>query len=226
MLQLRLGHGIRVGRKHLARLMRHAGLVGVHRRSTRPATTLRDAAAKPAPDLVDRHFTVAALNQLWVADITYLPTAAGFLYLGVVLDACSRRVIGWSIQSRLHTQLVCDALDTAVRRRRPSPGTIHHSDQGCQYTSIAFGLRLRQAGLAASMGSVGDCYDNALCESFFATLETELIDRSKWAGHNEARLAVFDYIEGFYNPKRRHSSLGNYCPIEYERRYHPLTDPA
>ena len=206
--------------------MRHAGLVGVHRRSTRPVTTLRDFAARSAPDLVDRHFTAGAPNRLWVGDITYLPTHAGFLYLAVVLDACSRRVIGWSMQPCLRTELVLAALEMALRRRRPPEGTIHHSDQGSQYTSIAFGQRLRDAGLAASMGSVGDCYDNALCEAFFATLETELIDRCTWASHNEARLAVFDYIERFYNPKRRHSALGYYSPIEYERRYHPLTDVA
>ena len=160
--ELRLGHGIRVGRKRVARLMRTAGLVGAHRRSTRPVTTLRDCAARPAPDLVDRHFTATRPNQLWVADITYLPTGMGFLYLAVVLDACSRRVIGWSMQPHLRTDLVVAALWMAVDRRRPPAGTIHHSDQGSQYTSITYGLRLRQAGLVASMGSVGDCYDNAL----------------------------------------------------------------
>jgi putative transposase len=159
--------GYRVGRKRIARLMRGASLEGVSRRK-RGRTTRREKDARPAPDLVERDFRVRAPDRLWVADITYIPTWAGFLYLAVVLDAWSRRVIGWSMATHLRTELVLQALNMAVWQRRPE-AVIHHSDQGCQYTSIAFGLRCREAGVKPSMGSVDDCYDNALCESFFAT---------------------------------------------------------
>ena len=168
--------GIRVGRKRVARLMRNAGLAGVTRRK-RTVTTVRDG-ARQAPDLVNRDFTAARPNMLWVADITYIPTWAGFLYLAVVLDAFSRRIVGWSMASTLHRQVVLDALDMALWQRRPS-GVIHHSDQGSQYTSIEFGKRCREAGVRPSMGSVGDAYDNAMAESFFATLECELLDRRR-----------------------------------------------
>jgi putative transposase len=152
-----------------------------------------------------------------VADITYIPTWAGFLYLAVVLDAWSRKVVGWAMATHLKTELVLEALDMAVWQRQPE-GVIHHSDQGCQYTSIAFGRRCREAGVRPSMGSVGDCFDNALCESFFATLECELLDRQRFRTQVEARLAVFEFIEGFYNPSRRHSGLGYLSPVDYERR--------
>jgi putative transposase len=208
-------HGTRVGRKRVARLMRGAGLQGVSRRK-QFRTTVRDETARPAPDLVDRQFEVAGPNQLWVADITYVPTWAGFLYLAVVLDAWSRRVIGWAMESHLRTELVLAALDMAVAQRGPSD-VIHHSDQGCQYTSLAFGSRCREAGVRPSMGSVGDAYDNALCESFFATLECELLDRRRFRTQAEARLAVFDFIEGWYNPRRRHSALDYLSPIAFER---------
>jgi putative transposase len=154
-------------------------------------------------------------NRLWVADITYVPTWAGFLYLAVVLDAYSRRIVGWSMAPILGTQLVLDALNMALLTRRPR-SVIHHSDQGSQYTSIAFGQRCREAGVRPSMGSVGDAYDNAMCESFFATLECELLDRCRFKTQAEARIAIFDFIEGFYNPRRRHSSLGYLSPIDYE----------
>jgi len=208
--------GIRVSRKRVARLMRSAGLAGVSRRR-RTVTTVRDGAGR-APDLVDRDFTASRPNMLWVADITYIPTWAGFLYLAVVLDAFSRRIVGWSMATTLHMQLVLDALDMALGQRRPS-GVIHHSDQGSQYTSIAFGKRCREAGVRPSMGSVGDAYDNAMAESFFATLECELLDRRSFKTQAEARIAVFEFIEGFYNPRRRHSSLGYLCPIDYEHRH-------
>src|SRR5512134_2655869 len=156
--------------------------------------------------------------MLWVADITYIPTWAGFLYLAVVLDAFSRRIVGWSMATTLQTQVVLDALDMALGQRRPS-GVIHHSDQGSQYTSIAFGKRCREAAVRPSMGSVGDAYDNAMAESFFATLECELLDRRTFKTQAEARIAVFEFIEGFYNPRRRHSSLGYLSPIDYERRH-------
>jgi putative transposase len=210
-------HGIRCGRKRVARLMRTAGLAGVCRRRT-VRTTRREPAAAVSADLVQRTFTASAPNRLWMADITYLPTWQGFLYLAVVLDAFSRRVVGWAMADHLRTELVLDALEMALWNRRPSPGLIHHSDHGCQYTSLAFGRRCRQAGMALSMGSVGDCFDNAVAESFFASLECELIDRSRWRTHTEARMAVFDYIECFYNPRRRHSALAYLSPVAYERR--------
>jgi putative transposase len=208
--------GVSVGRKRIARLMRQAGICGVSRRKgTR--TTIRSERARPAPDLVDRDFTADAPDQLWVADITYVPTWSGFVYLAVVIDAWSRRVVGWSISTSLRKQIVLDALEMAVRQRQPVD-VIHHSDQGSQYTSLAFGQRCRDAGVRPSMGSVGDAYDNALCESFFATLETELLDRQRFATRAMARMAIFDFIEGFYNPRRRHSGLDYLSPIEYEKR--------
>jgi len=207
--------GLQIGRKRVARLMRNAGVQGVSRR--KPFyTTVRDAAARPAPDLVDRQFTAAGPNQLWVADITYVPTWAGFLYLAVVLDAWSRRVIGWAMETHLRTELVLAALDMALAQRRPTD-VIHHSDQGCQYTSVAFGKRCREAGVRPSMGSVGDAYDNAMCESFFATLECELLDRQRFRTQADARLAIFDFIEGWYNPRRRHSALEYLSPMIFER---------
>jgi putative transposase len=206
--------GRHVGKKRVARLMRQAGLTGVSRRRGM-RTTQRDETARPAPDLVARDFTAAAPNRLWVADITYVPTWAGFLYLAVVLDAFSRRIVGWAMANHLRTELVLQALDMAVHQRRPAD-VIHHSDQGSQYTSLAFGKRCREAGVRPSMGSVGDAYDNALCESFFATLECELLDRRCFQSQAEARMAVFSYIEGWYNPSRRHSAIGYVSPIAYE----------
>ena len=171
---------------------------------------------RPACDLVDRNFHAEGPNQLWVADITYVPTWAGFLYLAIVLDAFSRRIVGWAMGHDLKAQLVLDALNMALTQRRPVD-VIHHSDQGSQYTSIGFGLRCKEAGVRPSMGSVGDAYDNAMCESFFATLECELLDRRKFPTKAEARMAVFQFIEGWYNPGRRHSALGYQSPINYER---------
>ena len=209
--------GMQVGRKRVARLMSRAGLAGVSRRKYVVTTVKSDS--RQAPDLVERNFTAEAPDLLWVADITYVPTWAGFLYLAVVLDAFSRRIVGWSMATTLATQLVLDALNMALVTRRPS-GVIHHSDQGSQYTSIEFGCRCRDAGVRPSMGSVGDAYDNAMCESFFATLECELLDRCRFKTQIEARSAVFNFIEGFYNPRRRHSSIGYLSPIDYERRHH------
>jgi putative transposase len=207
--------GFRVGRKRVARLMSAAGLAGVSRRKF--VTTTVKGSDRQAPDLVDRNFTAERPNLLWVADITYIPTWAGFLYLAVVLDACSRRIVGWSMATTLATRLVLDALNMALAMRRRPKGVIHHSDQGSQYTSIEFGHRCREAGVRPSMGSVGDAYDNAMCESFFATLECELLDRHRFKTQAEARIAVFDFIEGFYNRRRRHSSIGYLSPIDYER---------
>ena len=218
--------GERHSRKRVARLMREAGLVGASRRRRGPVTTQRDKEARPAPDLVDRDFTAAGPNQLWVADITYVPTAAGFLYLAVVLDAWSRRIVGWAMANHLRAELVLDALEMAVGQRRPPREVIHHSDQGSQYTSLAFGKRCREAGVRPSMGSVGDAYDNAMCESFFATLECELLDRRRFASQAEARVACFSFIEGFYNPVRLHSALGYRSPIRYEEEVRAELQPA
>ena len=205
---------VHVGKKRVARLMKLAGLEGVSRR--RKYRSTRDKDARPAPDLVDRTFVATAPNQLWVADITYVPTWTGFLYLAVVLDVFSRRIVGWAMESHLRTELVLDALNMAIGQRKPG-GVIHHSDQGCQYTSLAFGLRCREVGVKPSMGSVGDAYDNAMCESFFATLECELLDRRRFKTHAEAEMAIFDFIEGFYNTHRIHSALDYRSPVEYER---------
>ncbi len=223
--ELRDEHRLRCGRKRVARLMRQAGLRGVcRRRGIR--TTRREPGAIVAEDLVRRRFAADAPDRLWVADITYLPTDQGFLYLAAILDAFSRTVVGWSMATHMQAELVLAALEMALARRRPAPGLVHHSDHGSQYTSLAFGRRCREAGILTSMGSVGDAYDNALAESFFATLETELIDRGRWRTVAEARLAVFDYIECFYNPRRRHSALGYLSPAAYERRAATLPTAA
>lgn len=211
--------GYQVGAKRVGRLMKAAGIEGVSRRRRR-GLTRRDRDARPAPDLVDRDFTAEGPDKLWVADITYVKTLAGFMYLAVVVDAWSRRVVGWAMATHLRTELVREALDMALQQRRPAD-VIHHSDQGSQYTSIAFGLRCKEAGVRPSMGSVGDCYDNAMCESFFATLECELLDRHRFRRIRDAELAVFDFIEGWYNLHRLHSALGYLSPAEYERRHKP-----
>ena len=206
--------GVEVGRKRVARLMRDAELVGASRRKW--CTTTTSDGTPPAVDLVDRNFTAGGPDRLWVADITYVPTWAGFLYLAVVLDAFSRRVVGWAMATHLRTELVVDAFNMAVGQRKPE-SVIHHSDHGCQYTSVAFGLRCREMKVDLSMGTVGDAYDNAMAESFFATLECELLDRRKFRTQVEARMAIFEFIEGWYNPRRRHSSLGYVSPAEFER---------
>ena len=209
--------GVCVGKKRCARLMRCANLVGVSPRKPK-LTTVRDRDATPSPDLVRRDFTASDPDKLWVADITYVPTWAGFLYLAVVLDVWSRRIVGWAMATTLHTQVVLDAMNMAVTQRQPRD-VVLHSDQGCQYTSIAFGLRCKEAGVRPSMGTVGDAYDNAMCESFFGTLECELLVRRRFRSQAEARMAVFDYVEGFYNPRRRHSALDYLSPIEYENAH-------
>jgi putative transposase len=213
--------GVSIGKKRVARLMQEAGLIGASRRRT-VMTTRRDPEHRPANDLVRRNFFAEKPNELWVADITFVPTLAGFLFLAVVLDAWSRRIVGWAFSTDLKTRVVLDALDMALASRKPE-NVIHHSDQGSQYTSLAFGNRCKDAGVRPSTGSVGDAYDNAMCESFFATLECELLDRHRFRSHSEARMAVFHFIEGFYNPSRRHSALGYLSPIEYERKHHELT---
>jgi len=196
--------------------MRQAGLEGVYRRRRRKGCTKRNAAAVPSDDLVNRSFTVAGPDRLWVSDVTEHPTAEGRLYLAVVLDAWSRRVVGWSIADHLRAELVVDALQMAIWRRQPPDGAIVHSDHGTQYTSWAFGRRLRAAGLLGSMGTVGDAYDNAVAESFFGTLQLELLDRHHWSNRQQLANAIFEWIEAFYNPKRRHSTVGMLSPIDYE----------
>lgn len=217
--ELRFTYGIRCSEKRVARLMSSLGLQGCHRRR-KARTTRRSAESKPAPDLVNRNFRVEHPDELYVADITYIPTWTGFLYLAVVVDAFTRAAVGWSMSSDLRTDLVLNALEMALWRRQPRVGAVHHSDQGSQYTSIAYGHRLREAGLLASMGTRGDAFDNALCESFFATLECELLDRQVFANRTAARIAVFDFIECWYNAHRRHSRLGQLSPAEFERRWH------
>ena len=211
--------GTSVSRKRIARLMREAGLAGISRRKG-PQTTRRDACARPAPDLVDRRFEAKAPNRLWVADITYVPTRQGLLYLAIVLDVFSRRIVGWAMDSHLRTELVLDALEMAIAQRRPARKVIHHSDQGSQYTSLAFGMRCRDAGVLPSMGSAGDCFDNAMAESFFASLECELIDGSGFRSRAEAKTEIFRYIEAWYNPHRRHSGIGQRSPVNFEKSYY------
>jgi putative transposase len=210
--------GTRVGRKRVARLMRSAGLRGVSRRRAWVTTTRRDVRQRPAPDLVNREFTADGPNQLWVADMTYIPTWAGFIYLAVVVDVWSRRIVGWSFGETMTSELVLAALNMALELRKPE-GVIHHSDQGSQYTSIAFGNRCKEMGVRPSMGTVGDAYDNAMAESVFASLECKLIERRSFKTKTEARLAVFAWIEAWYNPRRRHSAHGRISPVNFERMH-------
>ncbi len=218
--------GIRAGRERIGRLMRLAGIQGVTQRGF-VVTTERDHRQRPAPDLVNRKFVAAGPNQLWVADATYVPTWAGFIYLAIVLDVWSRRVVGWSIGESLKTDLMLAALNMALEQRKPDDGVIHHSDQGSQYTSLAFGKRCQDMGVRPSMGSVGDAYDNAMAEAFFANLERELIDRHSFTSKAEARMAVFTWIEAWYNPRRRHSALGQQSPVNFERsQSHKMHIPA
>ena len=220
--ELRMEHGIRVGRKRVARLMKAAGIAGVRPRK-RFKTTIRIPGITPATDLVERQFQPDRPNVLWVADITYLRTGEGWLYLAAVQDAYSRQIVGWSMATHMRASLVVDALKMALSRRRPGPGLIHHSDHGSQYVSLAFGRAAGQAGIAVSMGSRGDAYDNAVAETFFATLKKELLNRRTWPDRLELQSAVFEYIEAFYNRKRRHSTLGMLSPIAYEQlRLSPL----
>jgi putative transposase len=209
--------GIRVGRKRVERLMRAAGLSGQLRRRRPKKTTISIPGVRLAGDLVQRDFRPSAPNRLWVADLTCLATAEGWLYLAAVLDCFSRRIVGWSMADRATAEMVVDALEMAVVRRRPERGLVHHSDQGTQYVSLLFGERCRDVGIEVSMGSKGDCYDNAVVEAFFASFKKELVSRRSFRSRQEARTAIFDYIEGFYNPIRRHSTLDYLSPAEYER---------
>jgi putative transposase len=209
--------GLHLSRKRVARLMDELGLEGVSRRGRRRVLKLA-AEQEAAPDLVKRRFQAEAPNQLWLADITYIPTWEGWLFLAVVIDMCSRYVCGWSMRDDLKADVVVDALGMAATRRKPAPGLIHHSDRGGQYRSLLFGKALRDSGILASMGSRGDAYDNAAAESFMATIKTELVKRRTFKTRDQARFEVFRYIEGFYNPHRRHSSLDYLSPAEFERK--------
>lgn len=209
--------GFRVSRKRVARLMRAADISGWTRRRYhgRPTTV----PFPPLPDLVRRDFRPSAVNQLWVADITYIRTWEGWLHLAVVMDCFSRRIVGWSIAAHLRTELVTDALAMAVAHRQPAPGLVHHSDRGCQYTSMEFGSELKRSGIVQSVGRPATCWDNIVAESFFATLKKELIYRRSWPRRGPAQTAVFEYIEAFYNRRRRHSTLGNISPDQFEARH-------
>jgi putative transposase len=219
--ELTLGLGLVVNEKRVARLMRRAGIRGLYVRRRR-GCTVRNPEAEPAGDLVNRQFTATAPNRLWLTDITEHPTAEGKLYCAAVMDVYSRRIVGWSIATHIRTELVLDALGMAVVRRTPNHGeTILHSDHGSQYTSWAFGQRLSKAGLLGSMGSVGDCYDNAMMESFWGTLQLEVLDRKSWNSRAELANAIFEWIECWYNPTRRHSSLGMLSPVDYEQLHTP-----
>jgi putative transposase len=210
-----LDDGERIGRKRVERLMREAGLSGLVTKKWK-STTVRVPGVRVAEDLLDRDFAAGAPNRCWVADITYLRTWEGWLYLVAVEDLYSRRIVGWAMDSHMRTELVTDALQMALAHRRPAPGLIWHSDQGSQFVSLAFGQQARAAGIAQSMGSRGDCFDNAVAESFFATLKKELIHRRSWPEKAELRTEVFDYIEVFYNRQRRHRALGQRSPADYE----------
>ncbi|HKG36079.1 MAG TPA: IS3 family transposase [Solirubrobacterales bacterium] len=207
--------GVRVSRKRVERLMAEAGLRGAGRRRRR-GTTVRLRGVRPAPDLVDRRFCARGPNQLWFADIREIATGEGRLYLAAVIDCYSRTVVGWAMAQRMDAELVVAALEMATVRRRPARGLIHHSDQGAQYTSVAFGLRARETGIRLSMGDRGSALDNAMAESFFATMEKELTAHERYATREQARGQIFRWIEAEYNRARLHSSLGYRPPAEFE----------
>lgn len=217
--------GTCIGKKRVARLMRKAKLSGLFKKK-RSKIAIRLPGLRTAPDLVGRDFLASGPNRLWCADITYIRTWEGWLYLAAVTDLYSRKVVGWSMDTQMRAQLVIDALDMAVERRNPKPGLIHHSDRGTQYTALVFNRRLKGAGIDISMGSKGCAYDNAVAESFFSSLKKDLIYRRSWPTRAQARVAIFDYIEIFYNRKRRHSTLGMLSPHEFEIINQPTDQTA
>lgn len=227
--ELRLGHDIRVGRKRVERLMRRGGLAAVSTRRRR-GSTRRDVLAAAAPDLVDRDFTTTAPDQLWIADFTQVATWQGVAYIAVVADAYSRLCLGWRVQGDKTVELVLAALEMAIWRRGQMRASqaIHHSDQGSQYTSFAFTRRLKDAGITPSMGTIGDALDNAMCESLIGSMKTELLNRQRWKTVDDVSVAVFEWLEAWYNRRRRHSALGYLTPLEYEDQHtdgHQLTNP-
>jgi len=218
--------GVRCARKRVARLMRAAGLVGCHRRR-RARTTVAEPAHTPAPNLVARDFRAPAPDRLWIGDITYVTTAEGWLYLAVLVDVYSRRVVGWAMADHLRTELALDALRMALRARRPGAGLVHHTDRGSQYTAASYRAALATPGVTVSMSRAGECLDNAMAERFFATLKVELIDTRTWPTRAAARLAIFEWIEVWYNRQRRHSALAYQAPVAHEECHMLLLqDPA
>lgn len=218
--------GWRVGRKRVARLLRLAGLHGVSRRRVTPRTTITDPSAAVAPNVLRRQFTAAAPDRAWVGDITYLPTGEGWLYLASLVDVYSRRVVGWALADHLRTELALEALQLALGQRHPEAGTlVHHTDRGCQYTARAYQAVLALQGITPSMSRAGNCYDNAMAESFNGTIKGELVAQAHWATREEARAAVFEWITVFYNRQRRHSSLGYQTPVDFETS-HGITEAA
>ena len=207
--------GVRCSRKRVERLMREAGVRGCMR-GGRKGTTRSSRWVKTAEDLVNRDFAAARADKVWVADITYVPTEEGFLYLAFILDVNSRRIVGWAMENHLRTELVVNALTMAVWRRRPAPGLVHHSDQGVQYTALSFGEKLKKVGITPSMGRTGTALDNAMAESFVSTLKCELVRRMRFPTRQAARTAIFDYLEAFYNTRRLHSALGYMSPADFE----------
>jgi putative transposase len=222
--ELAMGLGLPVNEKRVARLMRQAGIRGLYWRRRR-GCTVRDPNAEPAGDLVNRQFVATGPNQLWLTDITEHPTDEGKLYCAAVMDVFARRIVGWSIAAHMRKELVLDALGMAVLRRGPGDGKrILHSDHGSQYTSWAWGQRLQKSGILGSMGSVGDCYDNAMMESFWSTLQLEVLDQRTWRTRGQLANAIFEWIECWYNPTRRHSSIGMHSPVDFEQLHTP-SDP-
>jgi putative transposase len=207
--------GARCSRKRVERLMRKAGLQGCMRGRRTKGSTRRGKRA-PAEDLVKRNFLATEADKIWVADITYMATAEGFLYLAFILDVYSRRIVGWAMESHLRTELVVDALRMAVWRRKPAPGLVHHSDQGVQYTALSFSERLSEVGITPSMGRTGSALDNTMAESFVSTLKAELVSTLEFPSRQAARTAIFEYLETFYNTRQLHSSLGYRSPADFE----------
>jgi transposase InsO family protein len=214
-----------VGRRRVARLMRDHGIVGKRRRRFR-TTTDSNHAMPVAPNVLERRFEVDAPNKVWVTDITYVWTREGWLYLAAILDLYSRAVVGWAMSESLSRDIALRALDMALRSRQPLPGLVHHSDRGCQYASADYQHELATHGVVCSMSRKGDCWDNAVAESFFATLKTELVHDADFTTRAEARTAIFDFIEVFYNRRRRHSSLGYLCPVDFEKMNYEIKKAA
>ena len=209
----------RCGRHRVARLMRQEGLRGVQKKAFRPRTTQSDHPLPIAPNRLKQSPAPRQPDEVWVSDITYLLTGQGWLYLAAVMDLCSRKVVGWATAEHLKTTLVKEALERALQTRRPAPGLVHHSDRGIQYASHQYRQLLESHQIIPSMSAQGNCYDNASMESFFSTLKSELIGRQSWSTHPELKLAIFDYVETFYNRKRLHSSLNYQSPNQFEEQH-------